>query len=102
VVEGNRFDAKISDISIGGIALQSKHLLEVDQKITALFTLPGTSGLIYLSGAVVNADGKGRAGVRFAFIPDEDLTVLQTWLASELVKLENAEMPVGAASGNMH
>ena len=102
VVGGTRFDAKISDISIGGVALQSKHLLELDQKVTALFTLPGTTGLIYLSGAVVNADGKGRAGVRFSFIPDEDLAVLQTWLASELVKLENAEMPIGTGAGNVH
>ncbi len=76
--------------------------MEVDQKLTALFTLPGTTGLIYLSGGVVNADGKGRAGIRFSFIPDADLTVLQTWLASELTKLENAEMPVCSVSDNVH
>ena len=102
VVGGGRFDAKISDISIGGVALQCQQKLELDQKVTALFTLPGTAGLIYLSGAVVNTDGKGRAGIRFSYIPDEDLSLLQTWLASELTKLENAEMPVGAPNGNVH
>jgi DNA-binding response OmpR family regulator len=102
VVGGGRFEARISDISIGGVALQCKQPLELDQKVTALFTLPDTSGLIYLSGAVVNADGKGRAGIRFSFIPDEDLSLLQTWLASELTKLENAEMPIGALNDNVH
>lgn len=102
VVEGGRFEARISDISIGGLALQCKEHLELEQKVTAFFTLPGTTGLIYLSGAVVNADGKGRAGIRFSFIPEEDLAVLQTWLASELTKLENAEMPVGDVRDNVH
>ncbi len=102
VLEGQRLEAKISDISIGGLALQCKQPLELDRKVTALFTLPGTEGLIYLSGIVVNTDGKGRAGIRFSFIPDEDLTVLQTWLASELTKLENVEMPVSGVRENVH
>jgi len=102
VVGGGRFEAKISDISIGGLALQCKQPLELDQKVTTLFTLPDVAGLIYISGAVVNADGKGRAGIRFSFIPDEDLNLLQTWLATELTKLENAEMPVGDVRDNVH
>lgn len=102
VVGGARFEARISDISIGGVALHCEELFEVDQKVTALFTLPCTSGLIYLSGVIVNADGKGRAGVRFSFIPEEDLTLLQTWLASELNKLENAEMPAGDVPDPVH
>jgi len=102
VVGGGRFEATVSDISIGGLALQCKQALELDQKVTALFTLPGTTGLIYLSGAVVNTDGKGRAGIRFSFIPDEDLALLQTWLASELTKMENAEMPVGSVRDKAH
>jgi hypothetical protein len=102
VVGGPRFDAKIGDISIGGLALHCNQPLELDQKVTALFTLPGTEGLTYLSGAVVNTDGRGRAGIRFSFIPDEDLTVLQTWLASELTKLENAEMPTSDEKDKVH
>jgi hypothetical protein len=102
VVEGERVDARISDISIGGVALQSTQLLDLDRKVTALFTLPGTSGLIYLSGSVVNSDGKGRAGIRFSFIPEEDLARLQTWLAGELIKLETAEMPASAVMCNVH
>jgi hypothetical protein len=93
VVEGGRFEARISDISIGGLALECTESLELDRKVTALFSLPGVDGLIYLSGIVVNTDGKSRAGIRFSFIPEEDLSSLQTWLASELAKLESAEVP---------
>jgi hypothetical protein len=98
VIGGERFEARISDISIGGVALQCKESLQLDQKVTALFSLPGTKGLIYLSGAVVNADVRGRVGIRFAFIPEEDLSLLQQWLAGELTKLENAEMPNDVAA----
>lgn len=102
LLEGRRFEARISDISIGGIALRCEQPLELDQKVTALFSLPGTKCLIYLSGAVVNTDGKGRAGVRFSFIPEEDLALLQQWLARELTKLETAEMPMGDVKDNVH
>jgi DNA-binding response OmpR family regulator len=95
VIEGERHEARISDISIGGIAVRSERPLQLDQKVTALFTLPRTTDLIYLSGAVVNTDRQERAGVRFSFIPDEDLARLQTWLAGELIKLESADMPAG-------
>jgi hypothetical protein len=93
VIGDENFEARISDISIGGLGLQCKHSMQLDQKVTALFSLPGAKGLIYLSGAVVNADESGRAGIRFAYIPEEDLALLQQWLAGELIKLENAEIP---------
>jgi|SRR5580692_708363 DNA-binding response OmpR family regulator len=98
----SRFDARISDISIGGLALQCNRSLAVDQKVTMLFSLPGAGALIYLSGSVVNADGKGRAGIRFSFIPDDDLNRLQAWLATELTKLESAEMPASDLTDNVH
>jgi DNA-binding response OmpR family regulator len=102
VIGGERHEARISDISIGGIAVRSEKPLQLDQKVTALFTLPRASELIYLSGAVVNADSQGRAGVRFSFISDEDLARLQTWLAGELIKLESAEMPADDVVCNAH
>jgi DNA-binding response OmpR family regulator len=102
IIGGDKFEARISDISIGGLALQCKHSLQLDQRVTALFSLPRTKGLIYLSGAVANVDERGRAGIRFAFIPEEDLALLQTWLATELIKLENAEMPASDVMDNVH
>jgi response regulator RpfG family c-di-GMP phosphodiesterase len=86
-------NARISDLSVGGMALQCQQQLQVHCEILANFELPNTNHLIHLSGKVVNSNSSGRAGVRFSFIPETDLHLLQTWLAVELTKLEKAEMP---------
>jgi hypothetical protein len=59
------------------------------------FSLPGSTGMIHAAGKIVNANDTGRAGVRFSFVPEQDLNLLENWLAIELAKLENAEMPTG-------
>jgi hypothetical protein len=96
---GARYDARISDISIGGLALQCSQPLDLEQRVTTLFSLPGAGGLVYLSGFVANRDGKGRVGIRFSSVPEDDLILLQTWLAGELTKLETAEMPGDTQTG---
>jgi len=58
-----------------------------------VFTLPGAKGLIHVTGTIVNANTTGRAGIRFSFAPEEELGMLESWLAAELAKLETAEMP---------
>jgi hypothetical protein len=47
-----------------------------------------------ITGRVVNCNETGRAGIRFSFVPEEDLSILENWLATELAKLEVAEMPL--------
>lgn len=85
--------AHISDVSVGGMALQCEQPLQINREILAHFTLPGQDHLIHITGRVVNANGSGRAGVRFSFVPEEDLDLIETWLAAELAKLEQAELP---------
>jgi ActR/RegA family two-component response regulator len=87
-------DVKISDLSIGGLALQCGQPLPLDREVSLLFPLPGTADLVRITGKVVNADAKGRAGVRFSFLPEGELGLFQNWLGTELAKLENAEIPV--------
>ena len=87
-------EARISDLSIGGLALQFKQPQQVDREVSVAFTLPGTDSLIRATGKIVNANATGRAGIRFSTSPDEELSVLEDWLAIELAKLENAEMPI--------
>ena len=94
IVNGAGIEARISDISVGGLALQSKQPLQINQEVLAQFSLPGFPGLVHVTGKVVNANAAGRAGVRFSFVPEEDLSLLEDWLAVELAKLEKAEMPV--------
>jgi Tfp pilus assembly protein PilZ len=91
-------EARISDLSVGGIALQCKQPLLLNQEILAQFSLPGYPDVIHVTGKVVNANATGRAGLRFSYVPDEDLHMLENWLAVELAKLEKAEMPAYDAS----
>lgn len=99
VSEVGGIEARISDLSVGGLALQCKQTLLVNQEVLAQFSLPGVAGLVHITGKVVNANGT-RAGVRFSFVPEEDLNVLESWLAVELAKLEKAEMPADNAQKN--
>lgn len=86
--------ARISDLSVGGLALQCSQPLQSNQEVLAQFSLPGNVEVIHATGKIVNANSTGRAGVRFSFIPEEDRNSLEAWLAAELGKLEKAEMPV--------
>lgn len=95
VAEVGEIHARISDLSVGGLALQSAQSLPVNREMLTQFSLPGSKGMIHAAGKIVNANGTGRAGVRFSFIPEEDRNLLENWLAIELAKLENAEMPTG-------
>ncbi|HLM82483.1 MAG TPA: PilZ domain-containing protein [Terriglobales bacterium] len=94
-------EARISDLSIGGLALQCTRPLQGNQQVMANFSLPRTNQLIHVTGCVVNANSTGRAGVRFSFVPDEERVVLENWLAAELAKLETAEMPIDAAAQDL-
>ncbi len=95
-------EARISDLSIGGLALQCTRPLQANQQVMANFSLPHTNQLIHVTGCVVNANSTGRAGVRFSFVPDEERVVLENWLATELAKLETAEMPIDAAAEDLN
>jgi len=96
VAEIGTVEARISDLSIGGLALQCQKPLQSDWEVSVMFTLPRTANLIRVTGKVVNANANGRAGIRFSFIPEEELSVLEDWLATELAKLADAEMPAGS------
>jgi hypothetical protein len=97
VSEAGAIEARISDLSVGGFALECKRPLQLNREVLAHFSLPGSDDLIHVTGSVVNANGTGRAGIRFSFVPEEDLTLLEKWLAIELSKLEKAEMPTDYA-----
>ncbi len=94
---GAAMEARISDLSVGGLALQCGRALQIDQDVMMHFHLPGSSGLIRVTGKVVNANRNGRAGIRYSFVPEEDMALLESWLAVELAKLEKAEMPTDYA-----
>jgi CheY-like chemotaxis protein len=86
-------EARVTDLSIGGLALQFKQPMQVDREVSVLVRLPGIDTLIRVAGKIVNGNAAGRAGLRFSFIPEEDLSLLEKWLAAEVAKLEDAELP---------
>ncbi|MGA7320728.1 MAG: PilZ domain-containing protein [Candidatus Sulfotelmatobacter sp.] len=95
VAEVGEIHARISDLSVGGLALYCSQPLQINREVLTQFSLPGTTGVIHATGKVVNANATGRAGVRFSFVPEDDRNVLENWLAVELAKLDKAEMPTG-------
>jgi PilZ domain len=46
IAEIGRIDARITDISIGGLALQCRMSLEVGRTVAISFQLPGTDELV--------------------------------------------------------
>jgi hypothetical protein len=98
VAELGCLDARISDISVGGLALQCNRPLETNWTVSLSFPLPTSSHLIHVTGRVVNsitnADGTGRIGMCFADLPEDEFNLLVNWLADELAKLDNVEIPV--------
>jgi c-di-GMP-binding flagellar brake protein YcgR len=98
VGEVGEIQARISDLSVGGLALLCNQPLQVNREVLTQFSLPGDTGVIHATGKVVNANATGRAGLRFSFVPEEDRNLLENWLAIELAKLENAEMPTDDAT----
>jgi hypothetical protein len=87
--------ARVSDLSVSGLALQCEQPLQVGREVSMMFSLPGTNTVVRITGKIVNGNATGRAGVRFSFVPEEELGFLENWLATELAKLESAVMPVG-------
>jgi CheY-like chemotaxis protein len=91
------FEAIISDISVGGLALHCDKPLEINSTVSLSFSLPTTSQLIHATGRVVNsianADGTGSIGICFSLVSEDEFTLLVNWLADELAKLDNVEIP---------
>lgn len=87
------FEARISDMSVTGVAVHFKEALPLGCDVSLAVKLPGTESLIRVTGNIVNVNSAGRAGVRLSFVPDEDLSLLEKWLAAELAKLEHADLP---------
>jgi CheY-like chemotaxis protein len=87
------FEARITDLSVGGVALQFTEALPLQREVSMAVRLPGSGSLIRVTGNIVNVNATGRAGIRFSFVPDEDMSLLEKWLAAELAKLEDAELP---------
>ena len=91
--ELGKIEARIIDLSVGGLALQCDQTVDVHRQVSLSFLLPASNILIHVAGKVVNADRKGRAGIYFSFVPQNELKLLESWLTLQLARLEDAEIP---------
>lgn len=100
--EIGKVEARIIDLSVGGLALQCKQAVETERQVSLSFLLPASNILIHVAGKVANADRKGRAGICFSFVPQDELKLLESWLAVQLAKLDEAEIPVCETGSAIH
>lgn len=100
--ELGKIEARITDISVGGMALQCKRSVDVGLQVSLCFMLPNSDALIHVAGKVVNADRKSRAGVCFSFVPQNEFKLLESWLTIQLAKLEEAELPPCGTEDKVH
>ena len=93
VADVGEVHGRICDISVSGLALLCNKPLHINREVLVQFPLPGMTTVIHVTGKIVNANATGRAGIRFTFVPEDDLIILEEWLAIELANLEKAELP---------
>lgn len=70
------------DLSEGGTALQAPFPISTNCKVYFQFFLPGTRGVVRLSGEVV-WQSSGRAGIRFVSVPQASHRLLKSWLQAQ-------------------
>lgn len=88
----DRIKVKITDLSVGGLALQSEPALRIGAEVSLGFPLPGTMSLVHAIGKVVNTDGKSTSGVCFTFIPPTQHNILQSWLTTQFTRWASQEL----------
>lgn len=77
--------SELLDLHEEGFAVQTNHPLEPNRPVNLCLELPETKSYIHGTGHVVWSDSGGRAGVRFAGLPEESLRQLQQWLFINLL-----------------
>jgi CheY-like chemotaxis protein len=85
-IEGLPDDAMIADISQGGMGIQALDPLQAGRTVQLRFTLPGSAAEIAAAGEVMWADDAGRAGLRFAALPETAQATIQDWIAAQMAQ----------------
>lgn len=66
--ELGKVEARVTDISVGGLALRCKQPIEVERQVSLSLFIPACNILIHVAGKFVNAGKKGRAGICFTLL----------------------------------
>jgi CheY-like chemotaxis protein len=87
VPHGAKVTATSTNLSEGGMALRAAGNLPKDVVVELHFTFPDSNLACELKGQVAWADATGRAGIRFAEVPDTTQRQLEKWLMDRIEEL---------------
>lgn len=95
VVEIGSADAGLLvDLSLKGINVQAAKAIPPGTRITSKFQLPGSSVPIQPTYEVVWSDQKGRAGLQFLYIAENEQRELERWMAAQMAMADEQPRPV--------
>ncbi len=92
--------SEILDISEAGMSIQTSSPLPAERDLSLCLDLSETKARIRTRGQVVWSDTSGRAGIRFARLPEDSLEQLKEWLfVNVLTAFDHAAAASPAADG---
>src|SRR5947207_12366921 len=94
VKDGGQQRAVTSDLSEGGIAIQSAQRPKKMGAMTVQFTLPGTTQVVKCMGEVAWENAGRQTGVRFVDIPPETRDRLKAWISNHSPDSDQDDPPV--------
>ena len=83
VGQKQRVQAKLTNLSQGGIGIQTSEPLEVTGPMRLVFELPGMERALETRGEVAWSDNQGNAGIRFLEMTEKLERELEQWLAEQ-------------------
>jgi len=83
----------LQDLSEEGVRFQADGNLPPCCKVYFQFSLPGKPSVIRLSGEMMWQDSSGRAGLRFAHVPQTSRRVLKEWLQTNVSQQPETAAP---------
>lgn len=75
--------ATVTDVSETGFGIKMEGPVKVDERVFASIKLPGINSTVQVSGSVTWAE-EGRAGIRFAQLPQTTQSRLERWLRTQM------------------
>jgi DNA-binding response OmpR family regulator len=87
---GKHLRLEATNLSEGGLALESNQQLTDHSIAEVQITLPGTSNTLQVKSELAWVDGAGRAGIRFRGMPQTARDHLERWLTVQIAELDAA------------
>lgn len=89
---------KVTNLSDGGMAVVLSEQISPSWAVEVRFELPGIPETLEVKGEFAWSDGKGNAGIRFAYIPIDSKRWLGKWLSERIADPDIGHTP-GKANG---